>query len=142
MHLRPALLLGVCFLFSSAQAQEMKDGSFPIISNLKAGVAKVVASIADPNPLVAGQGFARLRAAGVDVQVGPGAKEARELNIGFFSRMIRKIPWVRLKAAASLDGTGEDINAVITQLGTALKSPDAAIARDDADAGLNGIGER
>ena len=71
---------------------------------IAAGVKKVVASIADPNPLVGGQGFARLRAAGVEVEVGPGAAESRELNIGFFSRMIRKTPWVRMKVAASLDG--------------------------------------
>lgn len=69
-----------------------------------AGIAKVVASIADPNPQVAGQGFARLRAAGVAVEVGPGAQASRELNIGFFSRMIRKTPWVRMKVAATLDG--------------------------------------
>ena len=71
---------------------------------IAAGVKKVVASIADPNPLVAGQGFARLQAAGIEVEIGPGAAEARELNIGFFSRMIRKTPWVRMKIAASLDG--------------------------------------
>lgn len=69
-----------------------------------AGIAKVVASLADPNPLVAGKGFARLHAAGVEVHVGPGAAESRELNIGFFSRMERQRPWVRLKVAASLDG--------------------------------------
>ena len=71
---------------------------------IAAGIKKVVASVADPNPLVSGQGFARLRAAGVEVLVGPGAAESRELNIGFFSRMIRKTPWVRMKIAASLDG--------------------------------------
>lgn len=71
---------------------------------IAAGIKKVVASIADPNPLVASQGFARLRAAGIEVEVGPGAEESRELNIGFFSRMIRKTPWVRMKVAASLDG--------------------------------------
>jgi len=69
-----------------------------------AGIGRVVASSTDPNPLVAGQGFERLRAAGVDVQVGLGATEARELNLGFFSRMVRGLPWVRLKVAASLDG--------------------------------------
>jgi diaminohydroxyphosphoribosylaminopyrimidine deaminase/5-amino-6-(5-phosphoribosylamino)uracil reductase len=69
-----------------------------------AGVARVVASLPDPNPLVAGQGFERLRAAGITVEIGPGAVESRELNIGFFSRMVRKTPWVRLKVAASLDG--------------------------------------
>ncbi len=71
---------------------------------IAAGIKKVVASIADPNPLVSGQGFARLRTAGIEVEVGPGAAESRKLNIGFFSRMIRKTPWVRLKVAASLDG--------------------------------------
>jgi diaminohydroxyphosphoribosylaminopyrimidine deaminase/5-amino-6-(5-phosphoribosylamino)uracil reductase len=69
-----------------------------------AGIARVVASAQDPNPRVAGQGFARLRAAGVAVDVGPGAQEAYEINIGFFSRMTRQRPWVRLKVAASLDG--------------------------------------
>ncbi len=69
-----------------------------------AGIARVVASCEDPNPRVAGQGFARLRAAGVQVETGPGAAAARELNVGFFSRMVRGTPWVRMKAAASLDG--------------------------------------
>ena len=72
---------------------------------IAAGIKKVVVSIQDPNPLVSGQGIARLRAAGIEVEVGPGAAESRELNIGFFSRMIRKTPWVRMKIAASLDGT-------------------------------------
>lgn len=71
---------------------------------ISAGIKKVVASVSDPNPLVSGRGFERLRAAGVEVEVGEGAIKARELNIGFFSRMIRKTPWVRMKAAASLDG--------------------------------------
>lgn len=71
---------------------------------IQAGIRKVVASLADPNPLVAGNGFARLRAAGVEVVIGPGAAQARELNLGFFSRMVRKTPWVRMKIAASLDG--------------------------------------
>lgn len=69
-----------------------------------ANIKKVVASIADPNPLVAGRGFERLRAAGIDVEVGLGAQEARALNIGFFSRMLRQRPWVRMKIASSLDG--------------------------------------
>lgn len=69
-----------------------------------AGIRHVVASLEDPNPQVAGQGFERLRAAGVDVEVGPGAAASRELNIGFFSRMQRGLPWVRMKAATSLDG--------------------------------------
>ena len=71
---------------------------------IAAGIGKVVGALTDPNPQVAGQGFARLRAAGVDVEIGPGGAESRELNIGFFSRMIRGTPWVRMKAASSLDG--------------------------------------
>ena len=71
---------------------------------LESGVARVVAAMEDPNPKVAGQGCARLRAAGVDVRVGLLAAEARELNIGYVSRMTRSLPWVRLKIAASLDG--------------------------------------
>ncbi len=71
---------------------------------IAAGIKKVVVAIEDPNPLVAGQGIAKLRAAGIEVEVGPGGDQARELNIGFFSRMIRKTPWVRMKIAASLDG--------------------------------------
>lgn len=71
---------------------------------IAAGIGKVVAAISDPNPRVAGQGFARMRAAGIAVEVGPGGAESRELNLGFFSRMVRREPWVRVKAAASLDG--------------------------------------
>ena len=71
---------------------------------LAAGIRRVVAAMADPNPLVAGRGLAQLQAAGVAVDVGLMADEAHELNIGFVSRMTRQRPWVRLKAAASLDG--------------------------------------
>ncbi len=71
---------------------------------IAAGVGRVVAAIADPNPLVAGQGMAKLRAAGIDIRCDVLAEQARELNIGFFSRMRRGTPWVRMKSAASLDG--------------------------------------
>ncbi|PAT31027.1 bifunctional diaminohydroxyphosphoribosylaminopyrimidine deaminase/5-amino-6-(5-phosphoribosylamino)uracil reductase RibD, partial [Vandammella animalimorsus] len=69
-----------------------------------AGVARVVASLADPNPQVAGQGLARLRAAGIAVELGDGQAQARDINIGFLQRMATGRPWVRGKAAASLDG--------------------------------------
>ena len=71
---------------------------------IAAGVRRVVVAMQDPNPLVAGQGIARLRAAGIDVECGLMEDAARELNIGFFSRMTRGTPWVRSKIAASLDG--------------------------------------
>lgn len=71
---------------------------------IKAGVKRVVAAIGDPNPRVAGAGFAKLRAAGIAVEQGLREDEARELNIGFLARMTRHRPWVRMKIAASLDG--------------------------------------
>jgi diaminohydroxyphosphoribosylaminopyrimidine deaminase/5-amino-6-(5-phosphoribosylamino)uracil reductase len=71
---------------------------------VRAGLGRVVAAMTDPNPLVAGQGLATLQAAGIAVTTGVLAGEAHELNIGFFSRMSRGLPWVRLKTAASLDG--------------------------------------
>jgi diaminohydroxyphosphoribosylaminopyrimidine deaminase/5-amino-6-(5-phosphoribosylamino)uracil reductase len=58
----------------------------------------------DPNPQVAGSGLAKLRAAGIAAESGLLENEARELNVGFVSRMTRKRPWVRAKIAASLDG--------------------------------------
>lgn len=71
---------------------------------IAAGVARVVAAMTDPNPLVAGQGLTMLAAAGIATASGLLENEARELNIGFVSRMTRGRPWLRLKAAASLDG--------------------------------------
>lgn len=71
---------------------------------IAAGVSRVVAAMTDPNPLVAGQGLALLQAAGIATASGLLENEARELNIGFVSRMTRGRPWLRLKAAASLDG--------------------------------------
>jgi diaminohydroxyphosphoribosylaminopyrimidine deaminase/5-amino-6-(5-phosphoribosylamino)uracil reductase len=73
---------------------------------IAAGIARVVVATEDPNPLVAGQGLARLRAAGIQVELADAAltEAARELNIGFFSRMQRGRPFVRLKSAISLDG--------------------------------------
>ena len=73
---------------------------------VQAGLARVVVAECDPNPLVAGQGIQRLRAAGMAVAMGSAAHATatRELNIGFFSRHERGRPWVRMKIAASLDG--------------------------------------
>ena len=68
------------------------------------GIKRVVAGMQDPNPKVAGAGFAKLRAAGIEVEHGLMEDEARELNIGFVARMTRGRPWVRMKIAASLDG--------------------------------------
>jgi diaminohydroxyphosphoribosylaminopyrimidine deaminase / 5-amino-6-(5-phosphoribosylamino)uracil reductase len=71
---------------------------------IAAGVARVCCASVDPNPLVSGAGIARLKAAGIEVSVGPLAAAARELNAGFFSRFERSRPYLRLKLAMSLDG--------------------------------------
>ena len=71
---------------------------------LRAGVARVVAACRDPFPQVDGQGMERLRAAGVTVETGLMQAEARALNRGFFSRIERGRPWLRVKLAMSLDG--------------------------------------
>lgn len=69
-----------------------------------AGVSRVVVAMQDPNPLVAGQGIAKLRAAEIEVESGLMEAAARELNIGFCARMTRGRPWVRSKVGMSLDG--------------------------------------
>lgn len=69
-----------------------------------AGITRVVAAMTDPNPQVAGRGLEFLRGAGLAVEVGPLGDAARELNVGFVSRMERGRPWVRVKLATSLDG--------------------------------------
>jgi diaminohydroxyphosphoribosylaminopyrimidine deaminase/5-amino-6-(5-phosphoribosylamino)uracil reductase len=70
---------------------------------IEAGVARVVYAARDPHP-DAGGGAARLRDAGIVVEEGLGAGEARAQNCGFFARLERGRPWVRMKIAASLDG--------------------------------------
>ena len=73
---------------------------------IAAGLARVVVALADPFPQVNGAGLARLRAAGIEVLLADADIEhaARDINIGFLSRVQRGLPWVRLKMAASLDG--------------------------------------
>ena len=71
---------------------------------IDAGVSRVVAAMRDPNPLVEGGGFELLQGAGIEVESGVLEDQARWLNRGFVSRMVRQKPWVRLKSAATLDG--------------------------------------
>ena len=71
---------------------------------IEAGVSRVVAAMQDPNPLVSGRGLSMLVTAGIAADCGVLEADARELNVGFISRMTRGRPWVRMKLAASLDG--------------------------------------
>jgi diaminohydroxyphosphoribosylaminopyrimidine deaminase/5-amino-6-(5-phosphoribosylamino)uracil reductase len=107
---------------------------------IAAGVSRVVAAMADPNPLVAGKGLALLRAAGIETGSGLLENEARELNIGFVSRMIRGRPWLRLKAAASLDGKTALNNGVSQWITGPDARRDGHAWRARACAILTGIG--
>jgi diaminohydroxyphosphoribosylaminopyrimidine deaminase/5-amino-6-(5-phosphoribosylamino)uracil reductase len=71
---------------------------------VRAGVTKVVSAMEDPNPPVNGRGHARLKEAGIVVEVGEGAKEAAEINAGFLLRQLTGRPLFHLKLATSLDG--------------------------------------
>jgi diaminohydroxyphosphoribosylaminopyrimidine deaminase / 5-amino-6-(5-phosphoribosylamino)uracil reductase len=79
---------------------------------IAAGVARVAVAVQDPNPRVAGQGIAKLCAAGIEVECGLMEAAARELNIGFFARMTRGTAWLRSKIAMSLDGRTALANGV------------------------------
>ena len=107
---------------------------------IEAGIGRVVMAVQDPNPLVAGRGAARLRAAGIAVEIGPLAEESRELNIGFFSRMQRQRPWVRLKAAVSLDGRTALVNGASQWITGAAARTDGHAWRRRAGAVLTGVG--
>lgn len=107
---------------------------------IAAGISRVVASLQDPNPKIAGQGFGKLRAAGVKVATGTGAAESRELNPGFFSRMERGRPWVRLKIAASIDGQTALQNGVSQWITSEASRLDGHAWRARAGALLTGIG--
>lgn len=107
---------------------------------IEARLARVVMALVDPFPQVAGQGAARLRAAGITVEEGLLAKEARELNIGFFSRVQRGRPWLRLKAAVSLDGRTALENGVSQWITGAAARTDGHAFRRRAGAVLTGVG--
>lgn len=95
---------------------------------IEEGIARVVVGIADPNPLVAGQGIARLREAGIEVECGVCGEEIRHLNRVFLKYITTRMPWVTFKTAMTLDGkiathtgdsrwvTGEPARALVQEL--------------------------
>ncbi|ACB35199.1 riboflavin biosynthesis protein RibD [Leptothrix cholodnii SP-6] len=107
---------------------------------IEAGLKRVVAAITDPFPLVAGQGLARLAAAGIQVEQGLMAEAATAINIGFFSRVLRQRPWVRMKVAASLDGRTALMNGQSQWITGAAARADGHAWRRRASAVLTGIG--
>ncbi|MBU3549860.1 bifunctional diaminohydroxyphosphoribosylaminopyrimidine deaminase/5-amino-6-(5-phosphoribosylamino)uracil reductase RibD [Polynucleobacter sp. MWH-Berg-3C6] len=102
--------------------------------------AKVIAAMSDPNPLVAGKGLERLKAAGIEVHCGLLEAQAQELNRGFVSRMTRGLPWVRLKIAASLDGKTALPNGKSQWITGPLARADGHHWRAQACAIITGVG--
>ena len=107
---------------------------------IQAGLARVVVAVQDPNPQVSGNGIARLRQAGIQVDVGVLEDKARTLNLGFFKRMIQGTPWIRLKVAASLDGQTALSNGVSQWITSAAARQDGHAWRARACVVLTGIG--
>ncbi len=101
---------------------------------VSAGIARVVAAIQDPNPLVNGKGFEHLRAHGVAVEVGLGAADAQRLNQPFFTVMRERRPFVVLKAAISADGYIAEAPGKRTTLTSAVADRHAHLFRAEVDA--------
>jgi diaminohydroxyphosphoribosylaminopyrimidine deaminase/5-amino-6-(5-phosphoribosylamino)uracil reductase len=113
----------------------------PCVSRIvEAGIARVVASVEDPNPLVRGRGFAYLRGHGVVVEVGVGAAEATRLNRPFFSLIRDRRPFVTLKAATSLDGCIAEAPGRRTLLSSKAARRHSHVVRAAVDAIAVGIG--
>ncbi len=109
---------------------------------ITAGLRRVVVALQDPFPQVAGAGIARLRAAGIVVDFAPDdlAEQAWALNIGFFSRVLRRRPWVRVKVASSLDGRTALDNGHSQWITSPEARADGHRWRKRAGAVLTGIG--
>ena len=107
---------------------------------IKAKVAKVIIAMQDPNPLVAGKGTSLLKQSGINVQIGLMGEWAKDLNVGFVSRMTNNRPWVRMKIAASLDGKTALNNGVSQWITGEAARHDGHRFRARSCAVLTGIG--
>ena len=107
---------------------------------IRAKVAKVIIAMQDPNPLVAGKGASLLKQSGINVLVGLMGERAKDLNVGFVSRMINNRPWVRMKIAASLDGKTALNNGVSQWITGEAARHDGHRFRARSCAVLTGIG--
>ncbi|WP_196138621.1 bifunctional diaminohydroxyphosphoribosylaminopyrimidine deaminase/5-amino-6-(5-phosphoribosylamino)uracil reductase RibD [Aliikangiella sp. G2MR2-5] len=107
---------------------------------IKAGVGKVVAAMLDPNPKVAGKGFAILQDAGIKVEYGLLEAQARAINPGFISAMERGRPWVICKLAMSLDGRTALANGQSKWITGSQARADVQKLRARQDAIVTGVG--
>jgi diaminohydroxyphosphoribosylaminopyrimidine deaminase/5-amino-6-(5-phosphoribosylamino)uracil reductase len=103
-------------------------------------VARVLAALQDPYPAVQGRGFARLREAGIAVEVGLLAPQAEEAHLGFLHRMRTGRPWMRIKSAASLDGRIALANGESRWITSEAARRDVHALRARSCAMLTGIG--
>jgi diaminohydroxyphosphoribosylaminopyrimidine deaminase/5-amino-6-(5-phosphoribosylamino)uracil reductase len=111
-----------------------------VVRIVEAGIAKVVAAVEDPNPLVRGQGFAFLKTHGVAVEVGLGEANAKRLNQPFFTLMRERRPFVMLKAATSQDGCIAAAPGERTPLTSEAANRHAQRVRAEVDAIGVGVG--
>jgi len=107
---------------------------------VKAGVARVVAAMQDPNPLVSGKGLQRLQAVGIKTEVGLLKSEAEALNLGFIKRMQQGKPYLRIKLAMSLDGRTAMASGESQWITGGDSRADVHRLRARSDAILTGIG--
>jgi diaminohydroxyphosphoribosylaminopyrimidine deaminase / 5-amino-6-(5-phosphoribosylamino)uracil reductase len=107
---------------------------------IDARIRRVVAAIPDPNPAVAGKGFAQLRRAGIEVTHGVSAQEAQRLNEGFAKWIRTALPFVTLKTALTLDGQIAMRRGHSTSISSSPSREDVQRMRHEADALLTGIG--
>jgi diaminohydroxyphosphoribosylaminopyrimidine deaminase/5-amino-6-(5-phosphoribosylamino)uracil reductase len=107
---------------------------------IDSGVKQVIVAMSDPNPLVAGQGLARLEEAGIDTQVGLMQDEAVKLNPGFIMRMTEKRPYIRCKLAMSIDGKTAMASGESKWITEAPARQDVQALRASSAAIMSGIG--
>ncbi len=107
---------------------------------VRAGLSRVVAALEDPFPQVNGRGFAKLREAGIHAETGLMAQAAREAHRGFLSRVTRGRPWMRIKAASSLDGRIALANGESRWITSEAARRDVHALRARSCAMLTGIG--
>lgn len=107
---------------------------------IAAGVSKVIASMSDPNPRVAGGGFTTLNDAGIKTESGLLENPSRSLNLGFIKRMTHQLPYVRCKLAMSLDGRTAAANGDSKWISGAAAREDVQRLRARSCAVMTGIG--
>ena len=107
---------------------------------IRAGIARVVSAMDDPNPEVAGQGHERLRSKSIALEVGPGAEEARRAHAGHFRRIRDGRPHVLLKLAVSSDGKAGAAGRQPVEITAAEARRHAFLLRAQSDAILAGLG--